>query len=82
MKKRSLKLTALGFVAAIATLTIFTTHTKDANHDLIMRNLEALTDNEIVKIPCSKADNNCVFNAINAEGQYGKMTVSNHKNAN
>ena len=47
MKRKSLFVFAgLGFVTAVAAVTVFTARYKNAGGDLFMQNVEALTENE------------------------------------
>lgn len=81
MKKRIfMGLTALAIMANAITATITSINVATSESDLLSVNIEVLTQNETVEIPCVEATSTCTYKHRLANGQEGTSTVSGLKN--
>jgi hypothetical protein len=80
-KKLFLSLAALVCVTVAAIITAFSVDTAFSEHsNLILQNLEALTNGETVDYPCDPSSSTCTFKIKLADGTEGPGSLNNAKN--
>jgi len=74
-----LALTAAVTGSAFMGYEVLRFHNCNAMSDLLLENIDALSDDEIVKIPCDPSDQICFIQVMSPNGTVGVAEIKNAK---